>query len=546
MRDLQKDPLETKFIMKKINLVLIITCFLNVHIFCQSNKSKDLPINWHHLSYDLNSIPGISTNRLYNELLQEKTSTKIIVAVLDAGVDIMHEDLKENIWINKDEIPNNGIDDDKNGYIDDVHGWNFLGNKNGENLHYDTWEITRKYQKLRDRYSIIDTTDLTELQKKDFYEFKKLEADIFNQRSEAKKMYDRLTAFREELYKNIEIISPYSKNEELTIELLKSIDTKNDTTAEKARVRLIKSYEAGYNKQFTDLVYNSYKNKYQYKLNPDFDNRYIIGDKTEDLNEKYYGNPDVAGPDPFHGTSVAGIIGAIRDNKMGIDGIANNVLIMPVRVIPSGDERDKDVANAIYYAVDNGAKILNMSFGKPISPYREHVEKAIKYAEEKCVLLITGSGNDGENVDSFPRYPNKYYSDGTECETWINVGATSWKLDSEFVCSFSNYGRNNTDLMAPGNNITTLYPENKTLLSEGTSIAAPMVSGVAALVWSHFPELTAQQIKKILLESIDYYGNMRVNQPSSENKNMLFKNLSKTGGVINAYKAFLLATEESK
>ena len=323
--------------------------------------------------------------------------------------------------------------------------------------------------------------------------------------------------------------------------MLESLEITNDTLAQKACNTLIQWYKAGYSKQQVDLVYNSLHIRYEYKLNMDYDCRSIIGDDPYDLQDRFYGNQTVFVPGQYHGTSVAGVIGATRSNGIGSNGITNNVELMIIRAIPAGDERDKDVANAIYYAVDNGANIINMSFGKPYSPNQSHVEEAIRYAEENGVLLISGSGNDGSNKDENPRYPNKFYLNEGECSSWINVGSTSWRVDSTFIAPFSNYGDKSVDIMAPGTDILSLFPNNETFITEGTSISAPMVSGVAALVWSYFPELKAQEVKDILIESVEYFGDCVVLLPGSSDKKVLFKELSKTGGIVNAYKAILLA-----
>lgn len=527
--------------LRKLLLILIIIS-LNLQAFCQINIDTDISnINWHHKDIALDSIPGISTDRAYNELLQNRKATKIIVAILDDGVDIEHEDLKENIWTNTDEIPDNGIDDDKNGYIDDIHGWNFLGNQNGENLVYDTWELTRIYKSLNDQFADIDTIETPENERKRYAEYLKIKEEFETTKANIKKMYDQWKNSKKAFDNYFEIVSKYTDEKKVTIELLESLEITEDTIAQKACNTLINWYKAGYSKQMVDLNYNSLRIKYEYKLNPDYDSRSIIGDDLNDLEEKYYGNSNVFVPGQFHGTSVAGIVGAIRSNNIGIDGITNSVDIMVVRAIPAGDERDKDVANAIYYAVDNGAQIINMSFNKPHSPNQVHVEKAIRYAEENGVLLITGSGNDGINIDKNHRYPNKYYSNDSECTTWITVGATSRNNDSTLIASFSNYGKESVDIMAPGVEITSLFPKNETILTEGASISAPMVSGVAALVWSYFPELKTHEIKTILLESVEYYGGHEVLLPGQSRGKILFKELSKTGGIVNAYRALILA-----
>jgi len=498
---------------------------------------------WYHKSIEFDSVPGIGTEQLYSEFGDRNPVSKIIVAVLDAGVDINHIDLKGQIWRNPGEIENNGIDDDKNGYVDDINGWNFLGNRDGRNQEYDTWEIIRLYNKLKCKYDSSKSI----VNDKEYEYFIGLKREIDSLTLSTKSELERWKPAKEKMDEYFEILHTYIGGDEISLEVLRSIDINpDDSSAIIARKRLVSWYESGYSRQLVNLKYHSLEIRLLYKLNTEYNSRELIGDNPDNLTESYYGNPDVIGPDPFHGTGVAGVIGAIRNNDMGMDGIATQVEIMPIRVIPAGDERDKDVANAIYYAVNNGAKILNMSFGKPISPNEEHVEKAIKYAERNDVLIVTGSGNNGQNADIKPWLPDKYYMDGGECATWINVGSSSNRLDSLFIPMFSNYGIKSVDLLAPGSDILSLFPNDQYIVSEGTSISAPMVSGAAALIWSYHPELSALEIKNCILNSVEEYENLKVILPGTTNDKVKFSSLSKTGGTLNVYKALLIAQQICK
>lgn len=531
----------------KIILLTLVIVLLGFQIFCQENNDIERPdINWHHKDITLDKIPGISTNRAYNELLRNKKATNIIVAIIDMGVDIHHEDLKGQIWINENEIPNNGIDDDKNGYIDDIHGWNFLGNPNGENVEFDTWELVQDYKKLKDKFDLLDTLNLNQKDQSEYGRFKDIREKFWKEKAFAKLRYEGWKDFYEGYLKYKEQISEYISDEEISFELLKNLEIPDDDTiAKKAYGYLLQSHQASYDKIKIELIIKSFQNRILYGLNPDYDPRAIIGDDPNDLEDRDYGNPDIVGPDPHHGTEIAGIIGAKRSNGMFMDGITNNVEIMVVRAVPSGDERDKDVVNAIYYAVNNGANIINISFGKPTNQNETHVDKALRYAEEKGVLIIRGATNLGQDSDIHSMHPDKYYSDGSECSTMINVGATTLKTDSTLIWNLSNYGKKSVDLMAPGLDLYTLFPGNKSIITQGTSISSPIVVGVAALVWSYFPELTALEVKNILMESAEYFGDYEVLLPGTSDKKVLFKELSKTGGIVNAYNAILLAIRKS-
>ena len=523
--------------------ILIAISLIVFNFYCTAQTKSDT-VFWYHADPRIDGIPGIGLDRLYREVISDRKPQKsIVVAVLDAGVDICHPDLADCIWVNKNEIPNNGIDDDNNGYTDDINGWNFLGNENGENLEYDTWELTRIYTSLSEKFSKLDTSDLNRRNQWEYYCFKEIQDRFLRERAQAKQMYETYQKFKSDFDRSMDLIKPFVSDEEISFDKLSKISIESDSAARQALDFIKRCYSAGFDEITTNLIYNSKRILYSYKLNPDFDSRSIIGDNPDDLSERIYGNPDVAGPDPFHGTGVAGIIAAARNNQSGIDGITNSVEIMCVRAIPSGDERDKDVANAIYYAVDNGAQIINMSFGKPYSPNKTHVEKAIRYAEGKGVLIVTGSGNDGENIDSLPRYPNKYYSNSGECKTWINTGASTGHADSSLVWQSSSYGKKGVDLLAPGHMVTTLFSSTKTFISEGTSISAPFVSGAAALLWSYYPKLSALEVKEIMLASAERFDDREFNKPGNSSNTVHLKEICKTGGLLNIYNAFILADQ---
>lgn len=422
----------------------------------------------------------------------------------------------------------------------------FLGNSKGENLIYDTWELTRIFVNLRNKYAGVSQENSEVINSEGYKEFLKIKNEFELLRAQAKQSFEQWAPSKAAFDGYLENITEYTGEKEINLNLLESLEFPNDSTALKARNTLVRWYKAGFTKQMVDLNFNSHRIRYQYKLNPDFDSRSVIGDDPLNFEDKAYGNSNVFVNSQFHGTTVSGLAGAKRNNAFGINGICENIEFMVVRTIPAGDERDKDVANAIYYAVDNGAKILNMSFGKPYSPNEAEVEKAIRYAEKNGVLLIIGSGNDGKNVDKSPRYPDRNYIDGGECKTWISVGSTTRNLDTTFVAPFSNYGKESVDLMAPGMEIFTLFPEDKTIVSEGTSLSSPIVTGIAALLWSFFPELDALELKEILLKSVTKFDELKVLEPGNSGKMVSFKELSKTGGVVNAYQAVKLAIDQTK
>lgn len=500
--------------------------------------------NWYNKDPKTEAIYGIGTDRAYKEFLKDKPSQTVIVAVIDSGIDIHHEDLKPNIWINEGEIAGNGIDDDQNGYIDDVHGWNFLGNASGENIAFERLEVTRKYAQLKKEFEGKDETAIAQEEHEAFQKYIATEKQYHKELEETKETLDAIEHFGLNFYFADGLIVEQLGKENYSIEELKAF-LPEDEGLLAAKAFLLAVHENGLTKEKFSAYKTRYENAIQYHLNPDYDPRPLIGDDPENMQEFQYGNNDVIGPDAEHGTHVAGVIAGVRDNGIGINGIATNVQIMALRAVPDGDERDKDIANAIRYAVNNGAQIINMSFGKNTSTHRKTVEEAIRLCEEKGVLLVHAAGNEGINVDEELRFPTNIYMDsGTQAPNFINVGATGRIADKSLVASFSNYGKQHVDIFAPGVDIYSSVPGDQYEVNSGTSMASPMVTGLAALLMSYYPSLDIYQIKEILYKSATLVKK-KVYIPSSDEdtkkKKARLKSLSTSGGIINAYEAVKMA-----
>lgn len=516
------------------------------------------PQDWFLRDPAMDHVQGLSVEKTYSTLLKDKPSKTVLVAVIDSGIDADHEDLKDIMWVNEDEIPGNGIDDDKNGYIDDIHGWNFIGGKNG-NVDEDTYEVTREYARLKPKYENVDEKSVSKKNKAEYeywkkvktkydrdFEFNKTQFDQYNQQFELYKNAAATITFCDSLLE-AKTGKPVSKSS------LATINATDDTIrfAKETLSKVLENVDGdimvsefieeldGYISQLGEGV-NHYRVAVEYGYNLTFNSRTVVGDDPKNLTEKNYGNNDVKGPDARHGTHVAGIIGANRKNDIGIKGIADNVRIMSVRAVPNGDERDKDIANAIIYATDNGAKIINMSFGKAFSPNKELVDKAVKYAESKGVLLVHAAGNDGDNTDVESNYPNRKFLKGGEAKTWLEIGASSWGADENFVGSFSNYGKKSVDLFSPGVQIYSTTPDNTYEDLQGTSMASPATAGVAAVLFSYFPDLNAAEVKDIIRKSTRKFDGLKVTKPGSQEK-VSFSELSSTGGLVNVYEAVKLA-----
>lgn len=513
--------------------------------------------NWFNLDLETDEVPGVSTEKAYNMLLKGKTSKPVVVAIIDSGVDYDHEDLKELMWVNEDEIPGNGIDDDANGYIDDQHGWNFLGNPDGENVNHDSYEVTRLYAALLPKYQNADPETLNKKEKKEYKLFLEYKEEVEKQQNNFKKNLDRIAGSEKMMLNAMSRIDSTLKAQNLPLSELEKMDAGEDQQLAMGKnvIQNIKGQGEDFQSinELKELLKenfvgakNYYNNKLKFAYNPEFDPRGICRDNPDDYKETGYGNSNVEGPDAFHGTHVAGIVAASRTNDLGVMGVADNVQIMSVRAVPDGDERDKDVANAIRYAADNGAKVINMSFGKGYSPGKKYVDKAIKYAKRKDVLIVAAAGNNSTDNDVVFHYPIDTYSKSCFLgkgfnPNWISVGAVSPSSDENLVASFSNYGQHNVDIFAPGMKILSTAPNNNYQEASGTSMASPVVAGVAALIRSYFPELKAAEVKAILLAS-SVKLDKEVVKPGTDEK-VKFSTLSSSGGLVNSYEAVKLASE---
>jgi len=516
----------------------------SIPTFSQTLDSRPIPNDWFLLDPEMDSVQGVSAERAYQTVLKDKPSRTVIVAVIDSGIDIEHEDLQNVIWKNEAEIPDNGIDDDKNGYIDDVFGWNFIGGANG-NVDADTYELTREYIRLKAIYENVAENKLNKKQKTEYQQYLKVADKFTKLKAKNEQQYKLYNGIYTNMAASIDTLKSLLHVDTITLDVLKSFETREPGLlfAKGFLLNMFRNMEAGesideYLAQLKEGV-DYYGVIVKYGYNESFDSRKIVGDDSNNPNERYYGNNQVTGPDATHGTHVAGIIAADRYNELGIKGIADNVKIMVVRAVPNGDERDKDVANAIYYAVDNGANIINMSFGKSFSPQKEVVDKAVRYAEKKGVLLIHAAGNDSEDIDIEKNYPTRIYADGKEAKNWMEIGASSAGKDEDLVGSFSNYGKKSVALFAPGVDIYSTVPGNKYKDESGTSMASPATAGVAALIMSYFPELTAEQVKSILMNSSRKFDGLKVQKPNDGLVN--FNQLSISGGLVNAYEAAKMA-----
>ncbi len=576
--------------MKKhiIKLSLSIFAFGITNLIYAQDIDEDV-LNWYN-----GKGAGMQTEKAYKKLKKRETKT-VIVAIIDSGIDIEHEDLKGKIWTNTKEIPGNGIDDDDNGYIDDIHGWNFLGNASGENAGAMQLERTRLLAKLGKKYDGVDGSTVAASDKAEFEQYEKMAAELAEEVTNYSRavmyfgmvngMIDNMPEMMNEVMgktdataaeveakmealekEAIVLDEEYHKNEDPAV--LEKLEKASDDYDNLEFVLSVLTGETSH-EQMNELT-EMYQGMIDTHHNVDFDGRAVIGDDPDDFTDVNYGNNDVEGPDALHGTHVGGIVCAVRGNGLGGDGVATDALLMVLRAVPDGDEYDKDIALAIRYAVDNGASIINMSFGKSYSPHQKEVHEAFAYADSKGVLCIHAAGNDASDVDVTPNFPTSMYSFQTKkLDHFLTIGSSTKDLTKKkmmpapkekdpeatkemkvgtLVSGFSNYGQTSVDVFAPGSEIYNSVPQSEYQVLQGTSMACPMVAGVAAMLKSYFPELSMKEIKGAILSSATSYAGTMELMPGSREEQVDFAKLSVTGGVVNVYAAAkeCLRIEKSK
>jgi cell wall-associated protease len=537
--------------------ILIALC--SIFSFQQALAQAPAP-DWSHSNPETDSMAGINLNGAY-ELLKGRTGKEVIVAVIDDGVDVDHEDLVNVMWVNEDEIAGNGLDDDDNGYVDDVHGWNFMGAPDGKTYYFDQAEVTQIYSMWKNKYESIDGTMLPPDQMREYIIYQDAKRGHEKGYEAAMKRWelvkdttalintmqsfgDRMSGNLEWSQESLESLEPANAYEEMVQEFLVSIGAERFDSMQEMTEFL---------QQRIGRVYQGAFNNVKFGYNADYKPRELTGDDPAIADENDYGAPNIYNAQPefasraiaSHGSHVAGIIAAQRDNEIGTKGVSDHAKIMMLGAVPSsGDERDKDVANAIRYAVDNGASIINMSFGKLMSPHKPAVDAAYKYAEDNDVLIVHLSHNFRTDIDSTYYYPIRKALDGHVPQNVIRVGNSTWHLDENLPAASSNYGAELVDVFAPGTQIYSTVPDDNYAYFSGTSMATPCVAGLAALLRSYFPELSAVETKEIIKESV-YKIDFDVIRPGVRDRVPMTR-LCNTGGIVNAYQAVKLAMEREK
>ncbi len=539
--------------MTKFSNLLIGVMAFSSSTFAQKDE---VPKSWHMMDKETSGYYGVSADKAYDFIKSKNLKSKtVIVAVIDSGVDTLQEDLKAILWTNPKEIPGNGIDDDHNGYIDDVHGWNFIGGKDGRNVKEDSYEAARVYHTLKAKWADkeVNEAKLSPADKAEYAMYKKAQGKVVGDDSGSggvdllilKRIQANLA--KSDSILKIAMGKPLFTGKELETFIGKTDEEKKSRST---LLGLMKGNDAldQTNKEFLDGLteyIGGEERKSEAKNNPPKAYRKeIVGDDETNINDRYYGNNDIMASTPMHGTHCSGIIAAMRNNGKGMDGIADNVRIMMVRAVPDGDEHDKDIANAIRYAVDNGAQVISMSFGKDFSPQKQWVDDAFRYAESKNVLLVHAAGNDSKDVDTADNFPNPVFIDGKgRASNVITVGASTGGdiKKGGLTASFSNYGKKEVDVFSPGQQIYSTLPGGNVYGNlSGTSMACPLVAGIAALTLEYFPTLSAKQLKYVIEKSVQM-PDIKVKKPGTDDMVNL-SDISKSGGIVNAYEALKLAS----
>ena len=539
--------------MKRTSL-LAICGFASSVLFAQKD---DVPKGWHMMDKATSGYYGLSVDKAYDFVKTKKLKSKtVIVAVIDSGVDTTHEDLKAVLWKNPKEIPGNGIDDDKNGYVDDIYGWNFLGGRDGKNVESDSYEGARVYHNLKSKYAgkEINPASLSKEEAFEYAMWKRAEKEVTGgSKDSGLELIFMKRAFTNCL-KSDSILRKAMGKEKFTGKELGDYSPA-DPDVKKAKSSLfslmsgndaLETTNQEFLEGFGEYVSGEEKKAEAGNTPPQTYRADVVKDNYNDFNDKFYGNNDVmvSNKSALHGTHVSGIIGASRKNGVGMDGVADNVKIMMLRAVPDGDEHDKDIALAIRYAADNGAQVVNMSFGKGYSPEKKWIDEAVKYAESKGVLLVHAAGNDAKDIDTTFNYPTPVAIDGKRPGNWITVGASGPKNDEKgngLTASFSNYGKTEVDVFAPGVKIYSTVPGGNTYQNlQGTSMASPVVAGLAAFLLEYYPNLSAAQVKMVIEKSSNKLTE-KVKNPETDEMVSL-SSISKSGGLVNAYEAIKLAS----
>ncbi len=493
------------------------------------------PEGWWLQDAQTGAFPGIGLDRAGELLKGRSPGRSVVVAVIDGGVDTTHEAISSHLWSNGREVPGNGKDDDGDGYVDDVRGWNFIGGADGRDVQYDTYEVTRQYVACKGSTASGGSDG-------GMRDCEAIAKEFERKRQESQQTLEQVKRIDAAMTRATTLLQGALGTDSVTPARVLALHPTNPEV-QQAQAIYMQLVTHGLTPDAVAEAKEHYENDMEYGLNESYDPRPIVGDDYSDPTERLYGNTDVVGPDAMHGTHVAGIV--LRESRAVVSGAGPDIRVMSIRTVPDGDERDKDVANAIRYAADHGANIINMSFGKGFSPQKPAVDDAVRYAVSKGVLFVHAAGNDAEDLATATDYPSRVYASGDTAASWIEVGASSWRGADSLAAPFSNYGAQQVDVFAPGVDILSSVPGGGYKRESGTSMAAPVVTGLAAVLMAYFPDLEPADVKRILLESATRYADQSVVRPGTQDETVPFGELSRTGGIVNGYSAIRMALQHA-
>lgn len=569
--------------MKKMFLFLALSLFANM-TYAQllkngsSNDKKQSDLDWFNCSFDKDGIYGAEVNKAYDFLKDKKIKKRPVVAIIGTGLDIEHEDLKDAIWKNPKEKKINGKDNDKNGYIDDIHGWNFLGGKDGTVMEKTMEEGDREFIRLFDKGYGKYFYD-----GENFYQMindKKTKVPAPDNMNEYRYYVNRVLSESRIAgsyggYQLSYLIRDYGKhfdrmmrakypNQELTQKefgiCYDPKAAKRDSLSEVAFMIYIMGFTVSQTDSW-DVVHNAIKSgdqitmaKEEYeKAMQQYGNdgrKEIVGDNYLDLNDYKYGNNVLLTSDAFAGTMLGGIIAANRENDWGMNGIMDKAELMTLRVKANeGEPYLKDVVLAIRYAVDNHADIIMLPQQATLYPdnQKKWVDEALKYAESKGVLVVVPTREYSVDMAKMEFYPNRWMTGEKEL-TNLMIVASSDKNGNPSMSS--NYGAKEVDLFAPGTDVYSSYTGDTYQKASGAGLAAAATVGVAALIKAYYPELSGSQIRNLLIKSVTSRADAEVEKGIRVKDRVtqdlfLFGDLCLSKGILNAYNAVIAADKMS-
>lgn len=566
--------------MKKYFLLLLVCIGManvNAQLIKQDNQArkKQSDLDWYNCSFGEDGVYGAEVNKAYEFLKGKKVKKRPVVALIGTGLDVEHEDLKQAIWVNPGEQAD-GKDRDKNGFIDDINGWNFLGGKNGQVMERLIQEGDREFLRLKDKYAdyitsngeffkIIDGKRVKVSAPENLSEYSYYK-NVVMPESQLARIYggwNMAYVIAEYGQKFKEDLRAKFPGQRITLQEFQTCYDPNapqDTLSDVTFTLIATAFQL-YKTDDLDFVYKTFvetgvargKESYEEALKAyGYDGRKdIVGDDYLNINDNKYGNNVLLTSDAGLGTMQGGIIGGKRGNGLGNDGIMDEAEIMALRVTASGGEPYiKDMVLAIRYAADHGVDIIVLPQQNTLYPdgQKEWMIEALRYAESKGILVIVPAWELSQDLAKQTFYPNRRMTGDKELTNLMVISSS----DKEGNPSLNaNYGAKELDLFAPGINIYSAYTGDTYQIGSGVGLASASVAGVAALIKAYYPHLTGSQIRDILLESVTSRKGVEVEKgievDGKQTQDLfLFDDLCLSGGILNAYQAIMAADKLGK